>query len=75
MAGGRDLRVAARGVWYVTHMRSGERLGVPAYVFLEEKMGCGTGFCKGCPVQLREGGYKLVCTDGPLMPTKEIVLI
>lgn len=52
----------------------GERLGIPAHVFLEEKMGCGTGFCKGCPVQLREGGYKLVCTDGPLMPTKEIAL-
>jgi dihydroorotate dehydrogenase electron transfer subunit len=53
----------------------GERWGAPAYVFLEEKMGCGTGFCKGCPIELREGrGYRLVCTDGPLFPTREIVL-
>jgi dihydroorotate dehydrogenase electron transfer subunit len=53
----------------------GARREIPAYVFLEEKMGCGTGFCKGCPVRLRNGkGYRLVCTDGPLFSTGEIAL-
>jgi dihydroorotate dehydrogenase electron transfer subunit len=53
----------------------GERYGFPAYVFLEEKMGCGIGYCKGCPVGLRNGGgYRLVCTEGPLFPAREVVL-
>lgn len=53
----------------------GDRYRFPAYVFLEEKMGCGVGYCKGCPIKLRNGaGYKLVCTDGPLFPTQEVVL-
>lgn len=53
----------------------GSTHGLPTYVFLEEKMGCGTGFCKGCPVTLSDGtGYRLVCTDGPVFDTKQIVL-
>ncbi len=49
--------------------------GFLGYVFLEEKMGCGIGYCKGCPVRLRNGGgYKLVCTEGPIFPTKEVEL-
>ena len=47
----------------------------PGYVFLEEKMGCGIGYCKGCPVRLRHGGgYKLVCTEGPIFSTREVEL-
>lgn len=47
----------------------------PGYVFLEEKMGCGIGYCKGCPVRLRNGGgYKLVCTEGPIFSTREVEL-
>lgn len=47
----------------------------PAYVFLEEKMGCGVGYCKGCPVKLRNGdGYRLVCIEGPLFTAQEVVL-
>jgi dihydroorotate dehydrogenase electron transfer subunit len=53
----------------------GEEHGFPAYVFLEEKMGCGVGYCKGCPVKLRNGdGYRLVCTEGPLFAAQEVVL-
>jgi len=53
----------------------GERYGFPAFAFLEEKMGCGIGYCKGCPIELRNGGgYRLVCTDGPLFLTREVVL-
>lgn len=53
----------------------GDEYHFPAYVFLEEKMGCGVGYCKGCPVKLRDrSGYRLVCTEGPLFPAREVVL-
>lgn len=52
----------------------GERYGCRTYAFLEEKMGCGIGYCKGCPVSFENGTYKLVCTDGPLFPASEVVL-
>lgn len=53
----------------------GDRYDFPAYVFLEEKMGCGIGYCKGCPIELRNGGgYKLVCIDGPLFSAQEVML-
>lgn len=49
--------------------------GFPGFVFLESKMGCGVGYCKGCPVGLRGGGgYRLVCVEGPVFPTREIQL-
>lgn len=53
----------------------GEEHGFEVYVFLEEKMGCGVGYCKGCPIKLRDGeGYRLVCVDGPTFPVNEVVL-
>jgi dihydroorotate dehydrogenase electron transfer subunit len=59
--------------------RATDKLGADhafsGHVFLEEKMGCGIGYCKGCPVRLRNGdGYKLVCTEGPIFPTREVEL-
>ncbi|QIN78494.1 dihydroorotate dehydrogenase electron transfer subunit [Rubrobacter marinus] len=65
------------GSWRLT--RAAEALGVshgfPSYVFLESKMGCGVGYCKGCPARLRNGdGYKLVCVEGPVFPTREVEL-
>ncbi len=49
--------------------------GFPSYVFLESKMGCGVGYCKGCPVPLRNGGgYELVCVEGPIVATREVEL-
>lgn len=52
----------------------GGEYGFPTHVFLEEKMGCGVGYCKGCPIRLRNGGYSLVCTEGPLFLADEVVL-
>ncbi len=65
------------GSWRLT--RASEELGIangfPAYVFLESKMGCGIGYCKGCPTRLRNGdGYRLVCVEGPVFPTREVRL-
>jgi dihydroorotate dehydrogenase electron transfer subunit len=65
------------GSWRLT--RAAEDLGMsngfPAYVFLESKMGCGVGYCKGCPARLRGGGgYKLVCVEGPIFLTQDVEL-
>lgn len=46
--------------------------GVPLYVFLEERMACGVGACRGCPVPTR-GGVRLVCRDGPAFPAAEVM--
>ena len=65
------------GSWRLA--RAVEEIGVsegfPGFVFLESKMGCGVGYCKGCPVGLRGGGgYRLVCVEGPIFPTREVQL-
>ncbi len=42
-----------------------------AYAYVEKRMGCGLGGCKSCAVKTVEG-YKLVCTEGPIFPLKEV---
>lgn len=39
---------------------------------LEEWMACGVGACKGCAVKTKSG-YKMVCNDGPVFDSKEII--
>ncbi len=46
-------------------------LKIPIYFFLEERMGCGFGGCKGCAV-LSLDGYRLVCKDGPVFLSREV---
>jgi dihydroorotate dehydrogenase electron transfer subunit len=36
-------------------------------VSLENHMACGFGVCLGCAVPRAEGGYALVCRDGPVL--------
>lgn len=45
----------------------------PCYVAVEERMACGVGACLGCVVAT-EGGYKRVCTDGPVFEIRELRL-
>jgi len=40
-------------------------LGLPCWVSLEARMGCGVGACLGCVVDTRDG-YLRVCSDGPV---------
>jgi dihydroorotate dehydrogenase electron transfer subunit len=47
----------------------------PVQVLLEERMGCGTGICYGCAVDIRVRGgrqMKLVCKDGPRFDIREV---
>ena len=42
---------------------------------LEERMGCGTGICYGCAVQVRVRGgraMKLICKDGPRFEVRDV---
>ncbi|QTA38310.1 hypothetical protein JYK00_01875 [Thermosipho ferrireducens] len=43
------------------------------YGSLEERMGCGIGMCKGCPVKTKSG-IKMICKDGPIFNLSEVEL-
>ncbi len=51
------------------------RVRRPVQVLLEERMGCGTGICYGCAVDVRVRGgrkMKLVCKDGPRFDIRDV---
>lgn len=53
-----------------------EKQGVPCYVSMEERMGCGIGACLVCSIQLRKNGETFmghVCKDGPVFMGQEVV--
>ncbi len=50
-----------------------ERYGINAYLSLETFMACGTGFCMGCVIKARHGGYFHLCEDGPTLPSSEVI--
>lgn len=51
-----------------------ESYGLHCQVSLEERMGCGMGICFGCPIPVKDGSYKLCCTDGPVFEARELML-
>ena len=55
--------------------RLAEESGVPWQVSVEANMACGFGACMGCAVEVKADGksYKLVCKDGPVFDSREIV--
>lgn len=46
--------------------------GLPCWASLENPMACGFGVCLGCAAPLRDGGFALVCRDGPVLPAHAI---
>ncbi len=44
---------------------------VPAFVSMEQHMGCGTGGCATCVCKIG-GEYKKVCTQGPVFDIREV---
>ncbi len=49
--------------------------GVPCYVSMEERMGCGIGACLVCACKTQKNGqigYSHVCKDGPVFPAEEV---
>lgn len=50
--------------------------GIPSFVSLEVRMGCGFGVCRGCPVDLyHDQGIERVrcCVEGPVFPGESVV--
>ena len=63
-------KVMMRGV-----ARLAESRGIPCYVSLEERMGCGVGACLGCVCQTKDkdGPHRTrVCLNGPVFDSKEV---
>ena len=48
------------------------KLQSPGELSMEERMGCGAGFCYGCSIQTANGPQR-VCADGPVFKKEEIV--
>jgi len=46
--------------------------GAAAVASLENQMACGSGICLGCAVPRSEGGYALVCRDGPVFDAGDV---
>ena len=44
----------------------------PGEASLEERMGCGAGFCYGCSIQTKNGPLR-VCKDGPVFRKEELI--
>lgn len=53
--------------------RLGESRGIPTYLSLERRMGCGVGACLTCTCRIA-GHNKRVCKDGPVFPSTEVEL-
>ena len=47
-------------------------LDAPGEVSLEERMGCGAGYCYGCTV-ITASGPRRVCADGPVFDKEEVL--
>jgi dihydroorotate dehydrogenase electron transfer subunit len=52
-----------------------DELSVPCQVSVEANMACGFGACMGCAIEItgEARSYKLVCKDGPVFDSREIV--
>jgi dihydroorotate dehydrogenase electron transfer subunit len=57
--------------------RVAEGRGVPCQASVEANMACGFGACMGCAIEVRSKGpgpsYKLVCKDGPVFDSRDLV--
>ncbi len=79
LSGGSYEAVFACGpkIMLKTTFEACQTAGVPCYVSLEERMGCGLGACLTCatPIRTPEGGrtMKEVCKDGPVFRGEEVI--
>lgn len=51
--------------------KAAREFGVPCYVSMEERMGCGIGACLVCACSVG-GHYQHVCKDGPVFHAEEV---
>lgn len=48
------------------------KLQIPGELSMEERMGCGAGFCYGCTIKTARGPAR-VCADGPVFDKEDIL--
>ena len=57
--------------------RMAEERGIPCQTSVEANMACGFGACMGCAIEVRSKdpgpSYKLVCKDGPVFDSRDLV--
>jgi dihydroorotate dehydrogenase electron transfer subunit len=57
--------------------RLAETYEIPCQTSVEANMACGFGACMGCAIEARSSGgepaYKLVCKEGPVFDSRELV--
>ena len=59
-----------------TTYEAAKQAGVPCYVSMEERMGCGIGACLVCAVKIRKNGEEVmghVCKDGPVFAGEDVI--
>ena len=72
-----EILVCGPVVMYRALKKCFEGSGIPIYVSLEQRMGCGIGACLVCNCKVRRAdgeGYVRVCKDGPVFLLDEVVL-
>lgn len=45
-----------------------------AFLVMDTFLACGTGFCRGCVIPRKGGGYFHLCEDGPTLPAELVVI-
>ena len=65
------LACGSLGMCRALHEHSKEK-NYQLFVSLDERMGCGMGMCKGCPIKTTSG-IKMICKDGPVFDSDEII--
>lgn len=48
------------------------KFSVPCQVSMEQQLGCGLGACLGCVIKTH-GGYRRVCTEGPVFNAEDVI--
>ena len=59
-----------------TTYEAAKQAGMPCYVSMEERMGCGIGACLVCAVKIRKNGEEVmghVCKDGPIFAGEDVI--
>ena len=59
-----------------TTYEAAKAAGIPCYVSMEERMGCGIGACLVCAVKVRKNGEEVmghVCKDGPVFAGEDVI--
>lgn len=49
-----------------------QQFGIPCWVSMEERMGCGVGACLVCACGMKDGRMAHVCKDGPVFNAQEV---